>query len=141
MKFKPDENLPVSSAAILASARHDAGAVPAERLTGAAGQDVVLTAIPAGRVPISLDLGPGDIRAYPPGSHAGIVIPRLADQSAATVTKAISDLASLAKLDSLARSADYSAPQPAACLAQRASPSVSIEPGAVHSAQTQIHPI
>jgi hypothetical protein len=55
----------------------------------------------ARRVLISLDVGLGDIRAYPPGSHAGIVILRLADQSAATVIKAIGDLASLAKPESL----------------------------------------
>ena len=102
MKFKLDENLPVSSAAILASAGHDVDTVPAEGLTGAPDQDVVTAATAAGRVLISLDLGLGDIRAYPPGSHAGIVILRLADQSAATVIKTISDLASLAELDSLA---------------------------------------
>jgi hypothetical protein len=51
---------------------------------------------------ISLDIGLGDIRAYPPGSHAGIVIVRLGDQSAATVTKAIADLAALAEPESLA---------------------------------------
>ena len=51
---------------------------------------------------ISLDVGLGDIRAYPPGTHAGIVILRLTDQSPATVTKAIDDLASLAAPQSLA---------------------------------------
>ncbi len=44
----------------------------------------------------------GDIRAYPPGSHAAIVVLRLADQSAATATKAINDLATLAEPASLA---------------------------------------
>ena len=39
----------------------------------------------------------GDIRAYPPGSHAGIVVLRLPDQSAAAVTQAITDLASFAE--------------------------------------------
>jgi hypothetical protein len=62
---------------------------------------VVTAAIAARRVLITLDQGMGDIRAYPPGSHAGIVVLRLADQSAATVTQAISDLASLADPASL----------------------------------------
>jgi Domain of unknown function (DUF5615) len=48
VKFKLDENLPVPSAAILASAGHDVDTVPAEGLTGAAGHDVV-TATAAGR--------------------------------------------------------------------------------------------
>lgn len=50
---------------------------------------------------VSLDAGMGDIRAYPPGSHAGIVVLRLADQSATAVTKAIGDLADLAEPGSL----------------------------------------
>ncbi len=49
-----------------------------------------------------MDRGTGDIRAYPPRSHAGIIVLRLADQSAATATKAISDLATLAEPASLA---------------------------------------
>jgi predicted nuclease of predicted toxin-antitoxin system len=102
VKFKLDENLPISAMAILANAGHDVDTVPAEGLTGAPDQDVVAVATAAGRILISLDVGLGDIRAYPPGTHAGIVILRLADQSATTVAKAISDLASFAEPDSLA---------------------------------------
>ena len=65
-------------------------------------RDVVTAATAAGRILISLDRGLGDIRAYPPGSHAGIVVLRLTDQSAAAATKAVSDLASLTNPDSLA---------------------------------------
>jgi hypothetical protein len=61
VKFKLDENLPVSAASVLAAAGHDVDTVS--------------------------------------GEH-GIVILRLADQSAATVTKALGDLASLAKPES-----------------------------------------
>ena len=62
---------------------------------------MVAAAAAAGRVLISLDVGLGDIRAYPPGSHAGIVL-RLTDQSAAAVGKAVSDLAALTNADGLA---------------------------------------
>jgi predicted nuclease of predicted toxin-antitoxin system len=102
VKFKLDENLPVSAAAILAGAGHDAGTVPGEGLAGRPDQEVVTASSAAGRVLISLDVGLGDIRAYPPGSHAGIVVLRLADQSAAAVTKAIGDLAALAEPENLA---------------------------------------
>ena len=74
MKFKLDENLPSSSAAILASAGHDVDTVTAEGLTGAPDQDVVAAATAAGRILIALDRGLGDIRSYPPGSHAGVVV-------------------------------------------------------------------
>jgi predicted nuclease of predicted toxin-antitoxin system len=102
VKFKLDENLPVSSAAVLASAGHDVDTVPAEELAGAPDPDVVAAASGAGRILVTLDIGLGDIRAYPPGSHAGIVVLRLPDQSADTVTKAIGDLAGLAESAALA---------------------------------------
>ena len=102
MKFKLDENLPVSSAAILARAGHDVDTVGEEGLSGAPDPDVVAAATAAGRVLISLDVGLADIRAYSPGSHAGIVVLRLTDQSAAAVSKALSDLAAATAADSLA---------------------------------------
>ena len=80
MRFKLDENLPVSSAAILASSGHDVDTVGQEGLSGAPDPDVVAAATAVGRVLISLDVGLADIRAYPPGSHAGIVVLRLTDQ-------------------------------------------------------------
>jgi predicted nuclease of predicted toxin-antitoxin system len=75
VKFKLDENLPVSSAAILGGAGHDVDTVGQEGLSGALDLDVVVAATAAGRVLVSLDVGLADIRAYPPGSHAGIVLP------------------------------------------------------------------
>jgi predicted nuclease of predicted toxin-antitoxin system len=103
VKSKLDENLPVSSAAILTSGGHDVDTVADEGLIGAPDRDVVAAATAAGRILISLDRGLGDIRAYPPGSHAGIVVLRLTDQSAAAATRAVSDLATLTNPDSLAR--------------------------------------
>lgn len=95
MKFKLDENLPVSAAAILQGAGHDVDTVISEGLTGAPDTDVVAAATADGRILISLDRGLGDLRTYPPGSHAGIVVLRLTDQSPATVSNAITDLANL----------------------------------------------
>ena len=102
MKFKLDENLPVSSTAILTSAGHDVDTVTQEGLIGAPDQDVVAAATAAGQILISLDRGLGDIRAYPPGSHVGIIVLRLTDKSAAAAIKAVSDLAALTNPDSLA---------------------------------------
>ncbi len=101
MNFKLDENLPGSSPAIQQAAGHDVDTVSAEGLTGGPDQDVVAAAAKAGRILISLDRGLGDICNYPPGSDAGIIILRLTDQSATTVSKAISDLTSLPDLGGL----------------------------------------
>ncbi len=103
MRFKLDENLPASSAAILETAGHDVDTVVDEGLTGAPDTDVVAAASAEGRILISLDRGLGDIRRYPPGSHAGIVVLRLTDQSPETVSKAIADLASVTEPASLTR--------------------------------------
>ena len=72
MKFKLDENLPVSSAAILTGAGHDADTVTDEGLVGAPDRDVVVAATAEGRILISLDRGLGDIRTYPPGSQPAL---------------------------------------------------------------------
>ena len=77
------------------------GTATDEGLIGAPDHDVVAAATAAGRILISLDRGLGDIRAYPPGSHAGIVVLRLTDQSATAATKPVSDLATLTNPDSL----------------------------------------
>jgi len=62
VKFKLDENLAASAAAVLAAAGHDVDTVPAEDLTGAPDPDVVSAASKVGRILISLDIGLGDIR-------------------------------------------------------------------------------
>ena len=77
MKFKLDDNLPVSSARALTGRGHDVHTVTAEGLTGASDPDVVAAAAAAARVLITLDRGMDDIRAYPPGNHAEIVVLRL----------------------------------------------------------------
>lgn len=102
MKFKLDENLPASAAALLTKFGHDVDTVAAEGLTGAPDPDVVAAATAAGRVLITLDRGVGDVRAYPPGSHAGIVVLRLTDQSAQAVGDAIAELADWDGLEALA---------------------------------------
>jgi predicted nuclease of predicted toxin-antitoxin system len=101
VRFKLDENLPAPAAGVLTRTGYDAGTVTGDGLQGVPDPDVVAAAAADGRVLITLDQGMGDIRAYPPGSHAGIVVLRLADQSATTVIRAINDLASLAQPGSL----------------------------------------
>jgi predicted nuclease of predicted toxin-antitoxin system len=102
VKFKLDENLPASAATGLTDAGHDVDTVIDESLSGAPDPDVVIASTAAKRILISLDRGLGDIRAYPPGTHAGIIVLRLTDQSAPAVAKAVSDLAAMADLGNLA---------------------------------------
>jgi predicted nuclease of predicted toxin-antitoxin system len=74
--FKFDENLPAEAAAQLIGAGFDAHTVYDEGLAGAEDQDLAEAARREGRVLITLDRDFCDIRAYPPGDHAGIVVLR-----------------------------------------------------------------
>jgi len=55
-----------------------------------------------GRFLITLDKGFGDIRAYPPGSHPGILVLRLADESPVAVRQAVSEVLDHHRLGDLA---------------------------------------
>lgn len=81
MKFKLDENLPELVSATLAALAHDAHTVAQEQLAGASDELVLKTSVAESRVLITLDLDFADIRAYPPGSHAGIWVLRPAKQT------------------------------------------------------------
>ncbi len=67
MRIKVDENIPISAGQPFRSAGHDVDTV-------------------------TLDRGFGDIRAYAPGGHEGILVLRTADQSPAAVTRDVERL-------------------------------------------------
>ena len=101
MKVKLDENLPQSARDALVAAGHEVDTVTEEGLTGAPDPQVVQAATDAGRLLISLDRGLGDIRRYPPGSHAGILVLRVSDQSAASVRTALASVLASHDLETL----------------------------------------
>jgi len=80
VKFKTDENLPVSAAALLRSAGHDVATALDEGLGGIADPQVAAVCRKEGRALLTLDRGLGDIRTYPPADHAGIVVLRTRNQ-------------------------------------------------------------
>ncbi len=78
LKFKVDESLPSEAAVLLASAGHDAVTVRDQRMVGQPDHNVATACRREGRVVLTLDLDFADIRAYPPGDYAGIIVLRLA---------------------------------------------------------------
>lgn len=76
-KFKVDENLPTEVADLLASAGHDAVTVGDQRMVGQPDTNVAVVCQREGRAVVTLDLDFADIRAYPPGDYAGIIVFRL----------------------------------------------------------------
>ncbi len=85
MKFKIDENLPAEAADTLKNAGFDAHTVGDETLSGADDETVASTSRSEGRILVTLDLDFANIRAYPPGEHAGIVVLRVKHQDKSTV--------------------------------------------------------
>ena len=102
MKVKLDENLPASLGDLFVPYGHDVDTVIAEDLVGHPDSDLAAAALAEGRLLITLDKGFGDIRAYPPGTHPGILVLRLADESAVAIRQAITEVLAHHRLDDLA---------------------------------------
>src|SRR5699024_1410659 len=78
-------NLPHDLARYLRDHGHDVHTVVEEQLAGHPDPVVVTAASDEGRMLLTLDRGIGDVRRYPPGSHAGIAVLRPETQDPATV--------------------------------------------------------
>jgi predicted nuclease of predicted toxin-antitoxin system len=102
VKVKLDENVPRSARQVLIAAGHDVDTVIDEDLGGASDPQIVAAAAADERLLITLDRGLGDIRAYPPGSHAGILVLRPSDQSARTVAAVLAEVVAGHDLTTLA---------------------------------------
>jgi predicted nuclease of predicted toxin-antitoxin system len=77
MKIKIDENLPSEVARVLKDAGHDASTAIDEGLGGTSDETLMAKTVSEGRILLTLDVGFGDIRRYPPHDYPGIVVFRL----------------------------------------------------------------
>lgn len=78
MNIKLDENLPERLVTVLSAFGHDVDTVRSEQLAGCDDAAVWSTAQSAGRFLITQDLDFSDLRRYTPGTHAGLLLLRLA---------------------------------------------------------------
>lgn len=92
MKLKLDENLPPAARSAAEALGHDVDTVADEGMLGSADPDVFAAAQREGRFLITLDVGFGDIRQYPPGTHAGIAVVRLGVASRPAIADAVGRL-------------------------------------------------
>jgi predicted nuclease of predicted toxin-antitoxin system len=102
VRLKLDENLPADAAEPLRALGHDVETVVGEGLAGSPDGEVVSAAGREGRMLMTLDRGMADIRAYPPGSHPGIVVFRLDDQAAPALVATFESFATNHDLHDLA---------------------------------------
>jgi predicted nuclease of predicted toxin-antitoxin system len=101
VRIKLDENLPARAAESFRRAGHDVDTVADEALTGAADIEIMRAASRAGRLVVTLDRGFGDVRLHPPGSHAGVLVLRVEDQSPAAIARQVDELAASVDLETL----------------------------------------
>jgi predicted nuclease of predicted toxin-antitoxin system len=101
VRTKLDENIPVSAGELLRSAGHDVDSVVDEGLAGATDSNVLAEATARDRLVITLDRGFADARVHPPGSHAGIIVLRVEDQSPPAIVREIEELLTAVELDNV----------------------------------------
>ena len=101
MKIKLDENIPGAVAGFLRLRDHDVDTVLEESLGGRDDPTVLRAAISEGRLLITLDRDFGDVRAYAPGTHPGIIVMRPDDQRVPTVVGMVETLVNHHDIDGL----------------------------------------
>lgn len=74
MKIKLDENLSLQLKPFLTALSHDVHTTAEEGLLSKSDTVVGSAAKAEGRMLFTLDLGFGDLRKYPPGTHPGIIL-------------------------------------------------------------------
>lgn len=92
MKFKVDENLPDEVVGALRAAGHDAISIATQDLSGTDDNTIAARITQEERCLVTLDLGFGDIRAYPPTAYKGIIAVRAKRQDKATVLSLVQRL-------------------------------------------------
>ncbi|MGH7486037.1 MAG: DUF5615 family PIN-like protein [bacterium] len=80
MKFKIDENLPDELAQLLRDSGWDSRTVVEQQLGGVDDPTVAKVCDEEDRILLTFDRGFGNIKAYPPAHHAGIIVFRLKSQ-------------------------------------------------------------
>jgi predicted nuclease of predicted toxin-antitoxin system len=95
LKLKVDENLPAECSGILSHGDFEADTIADERLTGAADEVVAAKSQAEGRVLVTLDLDFANIRAYPPGEYAGIIVLRPKSQDKYSVLALVHRIAAV----------------------------------------------
>lgn len=76
MRLKLDENLPIEGVEPFLEAGHDASSVVEQRLAGADDPTIDEVCKQERRVLVTLDIGFGDIRVYPPAESPGRILLR-----------------------------------------------------------------
>ncbi len=102
MRFKTDENLPIEVADDLRRTGHDALTVADQQLAGQPDVRVAEVCKAERRAVVTLDLDFSDIRVYPPGDYAGIIVLRPSVQTITNIRRLIGQVIALLPAEPLA---------------------------------------
>lgn len=92
MKIKLDENLPGTLVRTLSAIGHEVDTVAEEGLSGRDDTTVWQAAQVAGRFFVTQDLDFSDMRQFQPGTHAGLLLVRLAKPGRLALTKHVTQV-------------------------------------------------
>ncbi len=92
MRIKLDENLPAGLVSTLIDLGHDVHTVASEGLVGKPDASVWDACIAERRFLVTQDLDFSDIRRFEPGTHAGILVLRLARSGRLAMSKRVRQL-------------------------------------------------
>jgi predicted nuclease of predicted toxin-antitoxin system len=101
VRFKLDENMPESAGDLVRAAGHEATTVHQEGLAGAADEVITNICKTEDMILLTLHLAFGSILSYPPSSHPGIVVVRVAQASAPKVKAVVTGLFSSTDIEQL----------------------------------------
>lgn len=102
MRLKLDENLPGRATNGFEAFRHDVDTAADEGLAGHDDAALLEAATRDGRLLVTMDRGLGDVRSYPPGTHAGVLVVRIEDQSPRAIAAAVDLICATVDLEDLA---------------------------------------
>lgn len=111
MRIKVDEDLPPAVTARLRDAGHDAVGVVEQGMSGWKDPGLWEAIQGEGRFLVTSDKGFGDIRAYPPGTHAGILVLRPDQDGIRPLVELTELVLERARLDDLARFVSVATPR------------------------------
>jgi predicted nuclease of predicted toxin-antitoxin system len=102
MRFKVDENLHPEIALLLRLHGHDAVTVWDQQIAGASDAELATLCQSESRALVTLDVGFGDLRRYPPHAYAGLLVLRMHSQDRAHVLKVVERLLPMLDTEPLA---------------------------------------
>jgi predicted nuclease of predicted toxin-antitoxin system len=121
VRIKVDEDLPPAVTERLRDAGHDAAGVVEQGMSGWKDPGLWEAVQKEGRFLVTSDKGFGEIRAYPPGTHAGILVLRPDQDGIRPLVELTELVLERARLEDLARLVSVATPR--GLRTRRASPS------------------